>query len=161
MTDAGNEAGDMFDPMLDDMDAAWGNIDSQDPLMFQTEMDQEDLIDPALFAESLVLPDIYSAALSVPGGATSQEGHTDDPFAITSFLIPPAESVGTPHRQQASNTAALLNSSPTPAASTPTRSPRGHYGSARRRRAVSNNFQLIAPTPRREATQPKPEESLF
>ncbi|KAL3704861.1 hypothetical protein TMatcc_008533 [Talaromyces marneffei ATCC 18224] len=157
MTDAGNEAGGMFDSMLAEIDTDWGNTHSQDPFMFQTENEQDNYINPAHFAEALGLPDIYSASLATSGAR--QEDQIINPFAITSSPIYPTEPVvvSTPSRQQASSSAPLLNSSPLSATlSTPTHRDRGHYGSARRRSAASNNLQTIAPSLGQEAARADP-----
>jgi hypothetical protein len=150
MMNTDDGAGNIFDNMLAEMDRDWGDVNSQDPSMFQTEIDQENYIDPALFAQSLGLPDIYGGS---PSAIRQQE--PVDPFGISSSHIRPIEpvAVSTPTRQQMNNTT-LSDSSPTSSGLyTPTHRDRGHYGSARRRTGALNNFQPIVASPRSEAVQ--------
>jgi hypothetical protein len=157
MTNASNGAGNIFDTMLAEIDADWGNADAQDVFM----MDQVNDLDPAIFDSLSPLTNDSTGTASVPRYANYQDVQTLDAiFGITSSPTPRAQSAGastTPRRER--TTAALLSSSPT--SSTPAHSPRGHYGSARRRRAIPTNFQPIVPSPRGQAVQSSVNGGLF
>lgn len=149
MTNAEDETGNIFDELLAEMDREWG---SQDPFTLQNEVPQEQYIDPALFAASLGMPDIYSA-LPDSASPTRQEEQAY-PSAVTSSPVRQAEQgpVSTPILQQANTPASVSEYSPSSTGlHTPTRRERGHYGSARRRTGALSNFQPIASSPQRES----------
>ncbi|KAF3398910.1 hypothetical protein DPV78_006226 [Talaromyces pinophilus] len=152
MTNAEDGAGNIFDELLAGMDEEWG---SQDPFMLQNEVPPEQYIDPALFAASLGMPDIYSALPSDSAPPTRQEEHPY-PSAVTSSPTRQAEqvTVSTPIQQHANTPASVSDYSPSSTGlHTPTRRDRGHYGSARRRTGALSNFQPIASSPQRESAQ--------
>lgn len=155
MANAEDGVGNIFDELLAEVEEEWS---SQDPFEFQNEVPPEQYIDPALFAASLGMSDIYSA---MPAASPSPVRHEEaaHPFAIPSSPSRPAEqvTVSTPVREQANTPAASSEYSPSSTGlHTPTRRDRGHYGSARRRTGALSNFQSIAPSPGREAAQTEP-----
>lgn len=152
MTNAEDEAGNIFDEMLAEMEGEWG---SQDPFMLQNEVPPENYIDPALFAQSLGMPNVFGASPSASESPTRQEQLTY-PYAVTTGPVRPAgqATVSTPVRQQASSSAASSDYSPSSTGlHTPSRRDRGHYGPARRRTGALSNFQPIAASPQRESAQ--------
>lgn len=158
MANAEDGAANIFDELLAEMDGEWG---SQDPFVFQNEVPPEQYIDPALFAASIGMPDIYSA---LPGSSspTRQEDQAY-PFAVTSSPArrPEQVTVSTPVQQHANTPASVSEYSPSSTGlHTPTRRDRGHYGSARRRTGALSNFQPIASSPQRESAQTGAEYSF-
>lgn len=152
MTNAEGEAGNMFDEMLDELSREWG---SQDPFMLQNEVPPECFIDPALFAESLEVPNPYGASPSASASPARQEEQayhftlTTSPTHLAGQVI-----VSTPIQQQESTAPASSDYSPSSSGlHTPTHRDRGHYGSARRRTGALTNFQTIAASPQRESVQ--------
>lgn len=152
MANAEDGAHNIFDELLAEVDGEWG---SQDPFMLQNEVPPEQYIDPALFAASLGMPDIYSTLPSGSVSPTRQEEH-HYPSAVTSSPNRQTEqvTVSTPIQQHANTPASVSDYSPSfTGLHTPTRRDRGYYGSARRRTGALSNFQPIASSPRREPAQ--------
>lgn len=151
MTNAEDEAGGIFDEMLAEIDGEWS---SQDPFMLQNEVPPEQYIDPALFAQSLGMHNVFGASPSASTSPTRQEDQAS-PFAVNTSPVHPAQAtVSTPVRQQASPSAASSDYSPSSSGlHTPSRRERGHYGPARRRTGALSNFQPIAAGPPRESAQ--------